>query len=647
MNKGTAIVGFLLSFLAGMGLMWGIAHDGGVEIGAEVASKGGGSAESHASSPIPIGDDDPIWGKADAPVTIVEVSDFECPFCSRVVPTVARIKKEYGEDKVRLVWKNNPLPFHKSARPAHDAGATVQALGGDFWKFHDLAFANQKELTPENFQKWAVASGVDGAKFKEAFDSKKFAAKVDKDLAFSRTIGARGTPAFRINGKTLSGAQPFEKFKEVIDEQLAAADALAKTGVSRGKLSLELTKKNFTAAPAEAADKPQAPPPEDTTVWKVPVVDSDPVRGPADALVTIIEFSDFQCPFCSRVEPTINKVLADYPNDVRVVWKDNALPFHQNAKPAAYLARFAYEKGGNKAFWAAHAALFEGQKNLDEAGLQEIAKKLNLNWDQVNSAIKSGKYAEKVDESMDLAMEFEARGTPHFFINGRRLSGAQPYEKFKELIDGQLAIAKGLVAKGVSKDKVFRELMKTAKAPQEPEKKNVPAPTKDNPFKGPENAKIVIQEFSDFQCPFCSRVNPTVEQILKEYPKDVKVVWRNMPLAFHADAPLAAEASQEIFVQAGNKGFWKYHEKLFANQQAIKRPDLEKYAEELGGIDMAKFKAALDNHTHKAVVDKDIEAAKQAGVSGTPAFTVNGYFVSGAQPFPAFNKVIKLALKGG
>jgi protein-disulfide isomerase len=645
MNKGTAIVGFLLSFLAGMGLMWGIAHDSGVEIGAEVASKGGGTAESHASSPVPINDDDPAWGKADAPVTIVEISDFECPFCSRVVPTIARIKKDYGEDKVRVVWKNNPLPFHKNARPAHEAAATVQALGGDFWKFHDLAFANQKELTPDNFQKWAVASGVDGAKFKESFDSKKYAAKVDKDLAVSRQLGARGTPAFRINGKTLSGAQPFEKFKEVIDAELAAADGLVKSGTPRGKVSLELTKKNYTAAP-EQPEKPQQPAPDDTTIWKVPVADNDPVRGPNDALVTVVEFSDFQCPFCSRVEPTINKLIEEYPNDVRVVWKDNALPFHQNAKPAAYLARFAFEKGGNKGFWAAHAALFEGQKNLDESGLQEIAKKLNLNWDQANAAIKSGKYADKIDESMDLAMDFEARGTPHFFINGRRLSGAQPYEKFKEVVDAQLAVAKGLVAKGVAKDKVFRELMKTAKAPQEPEKKNVAAPTKENPSKGPDNAKIVIQEFSDFQCPFCSRVNPTVEQILKEYPKDVKVVWRNMPLPFHADAPLAAEAAHEAFVQAGNKGFWKFHEKLFANQQAIKRPDLEKYAEELG-LDVAKFKAALDNHTHKALVDKDIEVAKQAGVSGTPAFTVNGYFVSGAQPFPAFNKVIKLALKGG
>jgi protein-disulfide isomerase len=645
MNKGTALVGYLLTFLAGMGLMYAIDHSGsGVEIGAEVASKGTG--DSHASSPIPITDEDPAWGKPDAPVTIVEISDFECPFCSRVNPTMDKVKKEYGADKVRIVWKHNPLPFHKNARPAHEAGAVVQSLGGDFWKFHDLAFANQKDLSLPNLEKWAVESGVDAQKFKAAMDAKKGAAKVDKDLALSKQIGARGTPHFRINGKALSGAQPYEKFKEAIDEQLAAADTLAKTGVAKNKVSLELTKKNFTAAPAEAADKPQAPPPEDKTVWKVPVFDDDPTKGPADALVTIIEFSDFQCPFCGRVNPTIQKVLEDYKNDVRVVWKDNALPFHQRAKPAAYLARFAFEKQGSKGFWATHDALFEGQKNLEDSGLQEIAKKVGLNWEQANAAIQSGKYAAKIDQSMELAADFEARGTPHFFINGRRLSGAQPYEKFKELIDSQLEIAKGLVAKGVARGKVYGEVMKTAKAPPEPEKKVVPAPTKDNPYLGPENAKVVIQEFSDFQCPFCGRVNPTIEQILKEYPKDVKVVWRNMPLPFHADAPLASEAAHEAFVQGGNKAFWKFHEKLFANQQAIKRPDLEKYAQELG-LDMARFKAALDNHTHKAHVEKDMEVAKQAGVSGTPAFVVNGYFVSGAQPFPAFDKVIKLALKGG
>jgi protein-disulfide isomerase len=175
----------------------------------------------------------------------------------------------------------------------------------------------------------------------------------------------------------------------------------------------------------------------------------------------------------------------------------------------------------------------------------------------------------------------------------------------------------------------------------------MPAFSKNNPVKGPENAKVVIQEFSDFQCPFCTRANTVLEQILAEYPKDVKIVWRNMPLPMHLDAPLAAEAAHEVFLQGGNKAFWKYSEQLFSNQKALARHDLERYAEELGGIDMAKFKSALDNRANKAAVDQDVEAAKQAGVGGsTPAFLVNGYFVSGAQPFRVFNKVIKLALKG-
>jgi protein-disulfide isomerase len=642
MNKGTALVCAFLSFLAGMGLMWGIAQSQGISMGPEVAATAGASDES---SPLPVYPDDPQWGSATAPVTIIEISDFECPFCKRVGPTMEQIKKTYGKDKVRLVWKNNPLPFHAKARPAAEAAATVQALGGDFWKFHDLAFENQQQLTPENLEKWAVAAGVDQAKFKEAFAAKKYAAKVDKDMALAKKIDARGTPAFRINGVTLSGAQPFEQFKTAIDAQLVEADKLAKSGVPAAKISTELTKKNFTQ-PEPAKAQQQQPAPEDTTVWKVPVLEDDPSKGPADALVTIIEFSDFECPFCSRVEPTLTKLQEEYKNDVRVVWKDNPLPFHKRAKPAAYLARYAYETGGNKAFWSVHEALFQNQKNLEDAGLEQVATKAGLNWKKAKAAIDAGKYNDRVEADLDLGSDFEVKGTPHFFINGRRLSGAQPYEKFKELVDAQLAAAKALEGKGVPRAKIYQELMKTAKAPPTPEKKDVPAPGKDTPFKGAENGKIVIQEFSDFQCPYCSRVNPTMEQILKEYPNDVKIVWRNMPLDFHKEAPLAAEAALEAFAQGGNKAFWKYHDTLFANQKALQRADLEKYAADVG-LDVERFKAALDSGKHKEKVQKDIEIAKKIGVSGTPAFTVNGYFVSGAQPFQQFDKAIKLAQKGG
>ena len=178
--------------------------------------------------------------------------------------------------------------------------------------------------------------------------------------------------------------------------------------------------------------------------------------------------------------------------------------------------------------------------------------------------------------------------------------------------------------------------------PKELQKKTVAPAAANAPFKGGENATIIIEEFSDFQCPFCSRVNPTLKQVQKEYGDDVKIVWRNLPLPFHKEAPLAAEAALEAHAQKGNDGFWAYHDVLFQNQRALTREKLDEYAAQLG-LDMAAFKAALDSRKHKPAVDADVKAANAAGIRGTPGFTVNGYFVSGAQPFPAFKKAIEKA----
>jgi protein-disulfide isomerase len=650
MNKGTAIVGFFISFLAGMFLMWGVDRRNGTEITADDASAASGGVPDHSAASVPVTAKDPQWGKPTAPVTIVEISDFQCPFCNRVGPTLKSIKEKYGPDKVRIVWKHNPLPFHKQARPAHEAAATVHALAGNdaFWKFHDSAFANMQGLTDENFEKWAVEAGVDKAKFKAAYSSKKYAAKVDEDLAAAKKFGATGTPAFRINGVTLSGAQPLEKFTEVIDAQLAEAKKLIASGTKPSDVYVTLTNKNQVAAPA-AANKPKGEDAEeeDKSVWRVLVAEDDPIKGPKDAPVTMIIFSEFQCPFCKRVEDTLKQVSEAYPNDVRMVWKDNTLPFHPRAKPAATLARHAYKQKGDKGFWEAHDALFASQPKLEDEDLKGIAEKIGLKWDDVKAAIDSNKYAEKLDGSMELANDVQARGTPHFFINGVRLSGAQPLDAFKKAIDEQLTKAKGLMAKGVARGKVYDELMKDAKGPPPPEKKEIAAPDAQSPFKGPANAKVTIQVFSEFQCPFCKRVKPTMDEIEKEYAGKVKIVWRHMPLAFHADAPLASQAAQEAFAQKGNTAFWKFHDKLFESQgseEGLKRPNLEKIAGELG-LSMDKFKAALDSGTHKAKVDADMKIGNDAGINGTPAFVINGYYLSGAQPAAAFKKLINRALK--
>ena len=651
MNKGTAIVGFLMSFLAGMFLMWGLDQGkGGTGIQAEGSASG---VPDQSSASVPVSARDPQWGKADAPVTIVAVSDFQCPFCSRVEPTLKQIRDKYGPSKVRMVWKNNPLPFHNNARPAAEAAMAVFGLKGSeaFWKFHDTAFSNQSSLSSENYEKWAGEAGVDKAKFKEALASKKFSAKIDEDMALSSKIGASGTPAFRINGVTVSGAQPIDKFTEVIDAQLAEAAKLVASGTRPSDVYVTLTNKNQAAGPdkpaAPAAAKPDAEE-EDKSVWKVIPQDDDPVRGPKDALVTMVVFSDFQCPFCKRVEDTLKQVSESYGNDLRIVWKDNPLPFHPRAKPSATLARMAYKAKGDKGFWDAHDQIFASNPKLEDEDLKGIAEKLGVSWDDTKKAIDNNKFGEKFDAGTDLAGDLQARGTPHFFINGVRLSGAQPLDAFKKAIDEQLAKAKGIMAKGVARGKVYEEIMKEGKEPPPPEKKEIAAPDASSPVKGGSNAKVVIQEFSDFQCPFCKRVEPTVQAIEKEYGNKIKIVWRHMPLPFHKNAPLAAEAAHEAFAQKGSAAFWTFHDKLFASDGADEartdRPNLEKIAQEMG-LDMDKFKAALDTNKHKAKIEADTEVGNKAGINGTPAFVINGYYVSGAQPESAFKKLINRALK--
>lgn len=185
--------------------------------------------------------------------------------------------------------------------------------------------------------------------------------------------------------------------------------------------------------------------------------------------------------------------------------------------------------------------------------------------------------------------------------------------------------------------------MKDAKGAPEPEKKQAPPVPAGAPFKGKSDAKVVIQEWSDFQCPFCGRVEGTVNEVMKNYGDKVKFVWRDKPLPMHADAPLAGEAAREALKQKGPDGFWKMHDKMMQNQQKLKREDLDSYAKE-AGLDMDKFKSALESHAHKAAMDVDDKAGTDIGISGTPAFLINGYYISGAQPYTKFKKLIDRAL---
>jgi len=192
------------------------------------AGGGGAAAGPRAAGPavpdpgkrytVEVGDA-PIRGDKDAKLTIVEFSDFQCPFCSRVNPTLLQILQTYG-GKVRVAFKHMPLGIHPDSPAAH-AAAEAAHRQGKFWEMHDKIFANQRELKPEKFREYAKEIGLDLAKFEKDVASPDMKTRIDADSQQASKLGVSGTPAFFINGRYFSGAQPFESFKKMIDEELA------------------------------------------------------------------------------------------------------------------------------------------------------------------------------------------------------------------------------------------------------------------------------------------------------------------------------------------------------------------------------------------------------------------------------------------
>ncbi|MEO5345338.1 MAG: DsbA family protein [Magnetococcus sp. YQC-9] len=164
------------------------------------------------------GPEDLAKGDIKAPVTIIEFSDFECPYCRRAQVTLKKVSEAYG-DKIRMVFRHYPLPFHAKAPKASEA-AQCAADQGKFWPMHDILFDDKTNLDPPELKKAAKTVGLDQAAFDKCLDSGKHAARVMADLSDGKKLGVTGTPTFFINGVRVVGAQPFEKFKSVIDEEL-------------------------------------------------------------------------------------------------------------------------------------------------------------------------------------------------------------------------------------------------------------------------------------------------------------------------------------------------------------------------------------------------------------------------------------------
>jgi protein-disulfide isomerase len=284
-------------------------------------------------------------------------------------------------------------------------------------------------------------------------DSKRFdadragmaAEALARSEALAERLDVRGTPSFFINGRHVVGAQPIETFRAMIDERLAAARALVASGVRP-----EDVYARTIAGGAERVEEPSDDngpgcggdgeckgegkggdePVIGDAVEKVPT-DQTPSRGPARAAITIVEFADYQCPFCVRAEATLHAIEQAHPGEVRVVFKNLPLPFHDLARPMARAAVAADAQGH---FWEMHDRLFALTGTADRAALDGIARGLGLDVVRFDRDLDDPSLDARIDTDDADAKALGVKGTPTFFVNGRRVVGAQPAAVFEKAI---------------------------------------------------------------------------------------------------------------------------------------------------------------------------------------------------------------------
>lgn len=350
----------------------------------------------------------PAFGAADAPVTLVEFTDYQCPFCRKAHATLNQVKEKYG-DKVRLVYMQNPLAFHKDAPMAAKA-ALAAGEQGHFREMHDLLLSSA-DLKQGALLAHARSLDLDISAFTTAMTSDKFNDRIQQDQAQAVRVGASATPFFFINGRSVRGAQPMTAFEAIIDEELAG-DLLPTKWV------------------ASAATRSRRPAEDPNKIYKVDMANSIS-RGPKDAPITLVEITAFQCGFCKRSQATIQQIMETYPGKVRHV-----VMYKPLRAPTGAIASLAADRQGK--YWEYRKLLFDNQRAMTDQNLQLWAQQVGMDVEKFEKDRQDPALAQFVQNNARQASSLGVNGTPTFFINGKKLVGAQPFAAFQKIIDQEL-----------------------------------------------------------------------------------------------------------------------------------------------------------------------------------------------------------------
>lgn len=376
----------------------------------------------------------PFRGSPDAPLTMFEFSDFQCPFCSRYfVQTEPAIDESFVRSgQLRVVFRDLPLVgLHPNAPAAHEAARCIAQQGAPlFWAMHDLLFRSQDEWSPladpmPVFARLAEEIGANTTIYSGCMATREMKTPVEQSVEEATALGFDGTPSFQFVGDgepySLVGAQPFDRFEATITALLA------------GESPADARQSDPSDLPPWATDEGLALDPKRPGY----TVAGDQSRGDADAPIVVVEFSDFQCPYCKRhndqTQPTLDEKYVDT-GQVRWVFKHFPLAIHPQAPAAGVAAECAADQGK---FWEMYNTIFA---NVDAWSINDpspvfadLAGELGLDVDAFSACVSAGdKMAEVQSDAAD-GTSF-VRGTPTFVLFGsgqpRLIAGALPVDSF-------------------------------------------------------------------------------------------------------------------------------------------------------------------------------------------------------------------------
>ena len=377
------------------------------------------------------------------------------------------------------------------------------------------------------------------------------------------------------------------------------------------------------------------------TIYKIPRGGS-PSEGPADAPITVVDWSDYACGYCNRVQDTLDRLDRLYPGLIR--WVHRTLPLDDDNTVAAEAALAAAAQGR---FLPMHARLYALHGRVDRLDVELVARELGLDMIRFRGELDAGTYRRSLASDVEDARKLGINGTPTFFINGRPVHGNQPLRVFAQVVDEELARAASVRATHPPDlyDALVADGKPSADSPADSSNESAeldPATAYrvglglPGHQLGPDDALVTIVEWSDFQCPFCAKEAPVLAHVRKKYGDQVRIVYRHMAMLFHASATIAAEAG----VAAAEQGkFWAFHDQVFGHFGHLTRGDLEEFAK-AAGVDLPRFRAALDDRRYHDAIIAEAAAAEALGVDGTPTLFINGQPIVGARDEETTDRII-------